>query len=275
MPQGEYRRNFVKENLEDAIPSLVALVDGERFPWDKIDGLFNAKIAKRTEECKGEAMQVEACIYDVIIAARMQKPQAIRLLRFLNKVFENLTVTLQAAEKPLIKHTIRQMLESLDGKYLNFVGELATLNRLLESGLYRLIGIEDKLPNGKFIDFKLQQVGHDKFDLVEVFNIQLDSSKVVDNADAIRKRLLHKLTQKIEDKTAGLSSDVSFRPIPIIWGGWEDIRVYGEFFKAHKLELPEVAEPLAYLTLHDGADYCEHHFAPISTLFESKTSQTS
>jgi hypothetical protein len=271
MLQEESRRNLVKENLEEAIPSLVALVNGGKFPWDKIDRLFNAEVDKRLAACKGETITVEACIYDIIIAARKQKPQAIRLLRFINKLFEDLTVTLQAAEKPLIKHTIRQMLESLDGKYLNFVGELATLNSLLKSGNYRLVGMEDKMPNGKFIDFKLKQVGQDKFQLVEVFNIQLDNNRVVDDVELIRKRLMHKLSKKIEDKKARLSSDVSFCLIPVIWGGWEDIRVYSEFFKAHKLELPEVTEPLAYLTLHDGADYCEHHFAPISTLFESRS----
>jgi hypothetical protein len=244
--QEEPRRNLVKENLEEAIPSLAALVNGEKFPWDKIDGLFNAKIDERLAEGKGETFTVEACIYDVIIAARGQKPQAVRLLRFLNGLFEDLTVTLQAAEKPLIKHTIRQMLESLDSKYLNFVGELAALNRLLKSGNYRLAGIEDKMPNGKFIDFKLKLVGQDKFQLVEVFNIQLDSSRVIDDAELIRKRLMHKLSKKIEDKKARLSSNVSFCLIPIIWGGWEDIKVYGEFFKAHKLELLEVTEPLAY-----------------------------
>ena len=270
--QEESRINLVKENLEEAIPSLV---DGKDFPWDKIEGLLNKKFNERVAKGKGESITVEVCIYDLIVAARMQKPEAVRLLHFMNKLFEDLTINLDATEKSLLKRPIQQMLESLDGKYLNFVGELATLNTLLKSGIYRLAGIEDKMPNSKFIDFKLKQVGQDKFLLVEVVNIHLDSSKVVDDAEAIRKRLTHKLSGKIEDKRKGLGDDVQFYLVPVIWGGWKDIKIYGEFFKAHKLELPEVIEPVAYLNFHDGEGYCEHYFGRVSTLFDRKPSLSS
>lgn len=260
--------NLVKENLEEFIPSLVALVDGKNFPWDRIEGLFDKKIAAREAESKAEAIQVEACIYDLIIAARMQNQQAVRLLHFLDELFENLTNTLNATEKPLLKRTVQQMLESLDSKYLNFLGEIATLNNLLQSGSYQLIGIEDKMPNGKSIDFKLKLVGQDKFLLVEVVNIHLDSSKVVDDAEAISKRLTHKLARKIADKKQGLDIDVEFYLIPVIWGGGEDIKTYSEFFKTHRLELPAVVEPVAYLTRFNEVGYCKHHFGPLSTLFD-------
>ncbi|RZK44672.1 MAG: hypothetical protein EOO61_02950 [Hymenobacter sp.] len=264
--------NLVKENLQQAIPSLVVLLDVKSFPWDKIERLLNKKFAERVAECKGESIIVEACIYDVIVEARKQMPQAIRLLHFISKLFEDLAITLEATEKPLIKRTIQQMLESFDLKYLNFVGELAALNALLKSGNYQLVSLEDKMPNGKFVDFKLKQVGQDKFLLVEVVNIHLDSSKVVDDAEAIRKRLMHKLSRKIEDKRTGLDNNVQFHLIPVVWGDWQDIKIYSEFFKAHKLELPEVTEPVAYLNLHDSEGYCEHHFGRVSTLFERNSS---
>ncbi len=259
---------LVKENLKLFIPALIEFVDGQDFPWGKIDKLFSDKITDRISESNGETIVVEASIYDIIVAAKKQNSSAIGLLDFLNKLFEELTDTLDSDEKSLIKSNVKQMLISLDSKYLNFLGEIATLNNLIKSNVYRLVDIEHKIANGKSIDFKLRHIEQNKFLLVEIVNIHLDSNRVDDNADAIRKFLTHKLSEKIKSKKARLNNDFSFYLIPVIWGGWKDIKIYSEFFKSNKLDLPDVIEPVSYLTYTDNAGYYEHYFKTISNLFK-------
>lgn len=260
--------NLVKKNLQIFIPALIELVDGQDFPWDKIDKLFSKKIQDRISKYNGETTIVEASIYDIIVSAKKQESSAVGLLHFLNKLFEELTDTLEKNEKILIKNNVKNMLISVDSKYLNFLGEIATLNNLIKSKTYRLAGIEHKIPNGKSIDFKLRHIEKNKFLLVEIVNIHLDSKRVDNDPDAIRKFLTHKLSQKIETKKSQIEDEISFYLIPVIWGGWQDIKIYSDFFKSNTLNLPDVIEPVSYLTYTDNAGYYEHYFKNISNLFK-------
>lgn len=264
--------NLVKENLRIFIPALVNLVDEKDFPWKKIDNLFTQKIKDRIAESNGETFKVEASIYDIIVEAKKQNLTAIGLLDFLNKLFEELTDNLETREKRLIKSNVKQMLISLDSKYLNFLGEIAALNNLIKSKAYRLITIEEKISNGKSIDFKLRDIKTQKPILVEIVNIHLDSDKVENNPEAIRAFLTKKLTKKIESKTTNLANKIQFYLIPVIWGSSKDIKIYSDFFKSNSLNLLDVLEPISYLTYSDTTGYYEHYFQTISKLFkETKT----
>jgi uncharacterized protein YlaI len=260
--------NLVKENLRIFIPALVDLVDEKDFPWEKINNLFTQKIKDRISDSNGEIIKVEASIYDIIVEAKKQNLTAIGLLDFLNKLFEELTDNLEASEKLLIKSNVKQMLISLDNKYLNFLGEIATLNNLIKSKAYRLIAIEERIPNGKSIDFKLQHINKQKPILVEIVNIHLDSKKVENNPEAIRTYLTCKLTKKIESKTSNLVKKIQFHLIPVIWGSSKDLKIYSDFFKSNSLNMLDVEEPIAYLTYSDTAGYYEHYFQTISKLFK-------
>lgn len=260
--------NLVLENLKLFIPALVQLVDGRDFPWDSIDLLFSEKIKDRISKLTGETLEIEASIYDIIVEAKKQNSKAIGLLHFLNKLFEELTDTLETNEKLLVKSNVKQMLTSLDSKYLDFLGEIATLNNLIKSKMYRLVAIEEKLPNGKSIDFKLRHIEQNKFYLVEIVNIHLNSNRVEDNPDAIRKFLTHRLSNKLKAKNLKLDNGTIFYLIPVIWGGWQQIKIYSNFFRTNGLGLQNVIEPVSYLTYTDGAGYYEHYFKTVSNLFK-------
>ncbi|MCW3110733.1 MAG: hypothetical protein JWQ09_5239 [Segetibacter sp.] len=262
--------NLVKVNLELYLPALVELIDFDDFPWDKIDQAFSAKWEQRTIESNGEKMLIEASIYDIIIEAKKNNRQAIGLLDFLNRLFEELANTLTPPEKILVRSNAKSMLKAFDSKYLNFVGEMGTLNNMIKSGAYRLNGIEYKLPNGKSVDFKLTQTVKNEVILVEIVNLHLDADRVEDDAAAIIKFLTHKLSTKMADKKQNLTNDIVIYLIPVLWGGWKEIKIYSDFFKNNQFSIQNTLEPIAYLQYNDGKNYFQHHFKTVSHLFDHK-----
>jgi hypothetical protein len=257
--------NLVKENLSLFVPALVELVDYKDFPWERIDKLFLKKIDTRMTQHK-EGDVIEASIYDIIIAAKIQNIQALRLLQFFNKLFEELNDNLNPIEKLLVRTNAKQMMCAFDINYLNFLGELATLNYLIKTKRYELKGIEEKIANGKTIDFKLQSIKDKKIVLVEILNIHLNPSRVVENDEAIKKFLFKKIIEKIEAKRNGLLGEQPFFLIPVIWGGWKDIEIYSNFFKTNKIDVFKTMEPFAYLQHSDGKGHYRYYFDAISNL---------
>ena len=243
--------------------------------WTHIDNLFSKKIADRVAQSKGETIIVEATIYDIIVEVKKQNLQAIRLLDFFNKLLLKLSQLLTDTEKKLIKRNIRNFLTTLDKGYLNFVGELAVLNNLIESKDYRLEDVEVKLPNKKTIDFKLKKVKDENFILVEIVNIHLDSNRIETEEEKIRKFFTDRMTQKINSKKINLSSDIKFFLVPVLWGTAADLKIYSDYFKKNKMHIQNVIEPFSYLTFADPNDdyFVLHRFWSVSNMFNSDNLQ--
>jgi len=258
--------NRVKENIRFYLPAIKNIV-GEDFNWELIDKLFTDELTKRTEKANGGTLVIEATIYDIIIEVKRRNLQAMRFLSFFQRLLEELSINLTIEEQKLIKKNVRDFLTRFNLKYLDYVGELAVINNLVKSKIYRLENVEAKLTNEKSIDFKIRKVEDGKLHLVEVVNIHLDSSKVESDDEKIRKFLNHRLRNKIESK----KSEINFFLVPVLWGGWQDIKVYSEYFKKNKMHLTNVLEPVAFATFTDPKNeiFYFHRFGNVSNLFES------
>lgn len=179
--------NYVKTNLELFVPSLVEFLSGMDFPWDRIERAFNQEIDRRKLKGQGKSVIVETTIYDLMIEAKKGNMTAIGHLNFLKKLFEELCDFLAPEERLLARTNVKKMLSALDKRHRTFLAELATLNNLVKTKRYKLTGIETKLPNGKQIDFKLNDICMQKDILIEVDNIFLNSDKIEDNPELIEK----------------------------------------------------------------------------------------
>jgi len=258
--------NRVKENIRFYLPAIKNIV-GDDFDWERIDKLFSDELTNRTEKANGETLLIEATIYDIIIEVKKRNLQAMRFLSFFQRLLEELSINLTTEEQKLIKKNVRDFLTRFNLKYLDYVGELAVINNLVKSKIYRLENVEAKLTSEKSIDFKIRKIEDGKSHLVEVLNIHLDSSKVESNDEKIRTFLDYRLRNKIESK----KSDKKFFLVPVLWGGWQDIKVYSEYFKKNKMHLTNVLEPVAYATFTDPKNetFYFHRFGNVSNLFES------
>jgi hypothetical protein len=259
--------NLVKHHLTNYLPNLVALA-GENIDWNRINTHINKKLKERILNSEGQIITVEACIYDYLMSAKQNESRAFGLLGYLNNLFEELLLLLSEAEKKLLSQNLYNMLISFDRNYLSYVGEIAVLNGLIKSRKYQLIKVEEKLPNGKKIDFVLQVISSNKLLQVEVYNIHLDGEKVDPNHDAINKFLTDRLTVKINKKEAGLESKREFTIVPVLWGPSKVLRIYYDFFQTESIQLENVHEPFAYGTFIGQNGYYEHRFWKISNLFK-------
>lgn len=266
--------NNAKQNTLYYLPALLEItaVDTE-FPWDRIDDLFTILWKKKAALAIDDKMKVDATFFFTIMAARKGHSNAIGILHFLNHVFEELAGQLNPVEKKMLCSNIKDMVTTSDLRFYDFVGEIATLNNLMKTKAYRLERVETPLPNGKTIDFQLCKIETNCSILVEIVNIHLDSDRVEADPVAIDKFLTHRLVAKIKDKNKKLKENVHFYLVPVLWGGWQDIEVYSNYFRHYKLALENVIEPVAYLQHSDGQEYYDHQFGRVSTLHKSSIVQ--
>lgn len=263
--------NLVKKNLSLFIPSIVEFLEGQDFPWTKIERNFNKQIEKRFENADNKPITVEANIYDVIIACKQGRKGFFGLLIYFNRLFEELNKNLDKESKKVVKTTIRNLLSSYNHSYLNFIGELSVLNNLIKSEMTELIRCEKSIDNNKSIDFEINFKSNGMKVLIEVVNIHLDPQKTEDDPAKIETFLKGKLTEKRNEKTKDRSYGDVIHLIPVLWGSVDDLRIYERFYMTTKFSLPLTYEAMAYLTYSDDNDYYEHYFNPITKLFKEKS----
>jgi hypothetical protein len=262
-------RNMVVLNLLAYFPELMKLANGLNIDWNRIDKLFSKKIQDRIKQGNGMPVTVEVTIYDIIVSIKKGDITAVGMMDFLNKMVRELSGRLSSDEKKLLKSNIQGVLINFDRKYLNFAGELAVLNNLLKSQKYTLKEVEVEMPNGKCIDFKLESINNNSITYVEVMNIHLDEKKVTEDEEAIHKFLKGRIEKKFAEKKDGLKKDMQFFIVPVLWGGWEDIKVYSDYFIKHPYPIQYAIEPVAHVRFTDGINYFDHRFGRVSGLFNN------
>lgn len=258
--------NLAKENIAFYLPSILKFIPVDDHDWYRIDELFSTKLQERFQNYMGKTIIIEASIFDIIIEVKKQNSQAIRLLDFFNNIILKLSSNLDESEIMLVAKNIKDILVTLDVRYLNYVGEIAILNNLIDTKEYKIEAVEAELSDStKTIDFKLRKISDNSLYLVEVVNIHIDSDRIENDPEKIKKFLNHRLTQKIESK----ETKTNFYLIPVIWSGWHELKIYSEFFKNHKLENQNIIEPFSYITFIDPKNehIFMHRFNRLSTLF--------
>ncbi len=216
--------------------------------------------------------KIPASFYNIISSAIAKEEQAIRLLDYIQKLFEELTDILDKEEKLLIRANIYGFLTNMDLKYLNFLGELAVLHRLKKTSPLKLIGTEVPVDpmnkNGSKIDFLILNSQTKKEELVEVINIHL-TERNISSDDKIEILLSQKIIEKLSKK--GLNRHRKFFLVPVLWGQWDEIKVVKEYYSIHKPEFPNTIIPSCFVTFTDPNGARVHRFGTIDTIFNNST----
>lgn len=259
--------NLTRLNIELLVPNLLRIADADiQFPWASIDSDTLAYFEALKAEAKDETIRSPATFALTLLRAKGGYKPAVGMMHFLNNVFNDLSNSLTTSEKKMACSIVKKILFTFNPTFYHFVGEIATLNNLMTTELYRLKHIEEGLPNGKSIDFYLHSTKNDERILVEVLNIDLDSDRVESAPVAIDKFIAHRAKKKFREKNANLPDPEQFQLIPVLWGGYADIEVYRQHFKDHRATPANVIEPLAYLRHSDGQYYFDHQFGRVGNL---------
>ncbi len=243
----------IKDNLRQYLPSIFLLLNENNIDWKNITIKYqkelNSRFLKLNDAKKNgkETIQIEACLFDIITRVAVSDISFFNLLKFFDDLFINLAAKTTEAEKKLLRTTIYNLLINTDTKYLNFIGELAVLNNLKNTG-FELLQTEQPLTSSKEstkIDFTVKQ--NNKILLVEVYNIHLPEAINLDYNE-IERRLIQKITDKLEKKQK--KSDKIFYLVPVLWGEYEAIKLVNNYYIKSKREFNNTMYPSAYVSFN-------------------------
>lgn len=141
----------IENSLRKYLPSLIELLGEQKISWTSINENLHDYIQKiKTEtKVKGQDVQKDATFYSIIVRKISGKGDTDGMFDFFNETCESLGRILSESEKKPLHRMISKVLLTLDYRYLNFIGELATLNKFMKTGEYELINIEEPINEKK------------------------------------------------------------------------------------------------------------------------------
>lgn len=258
----------LKNKLKQYVPSLFEILNDDRIRWPEITRKFQETYNKRLIEYeKKGSLRVTASFFDIISAALNNLPQAIRLLDYFQKLFEEISDRLSAIQKQQLKTTVYNLLITNDASYLHFIGELSVLNLLIRLGNYIFQQTEFELGNGRTVDFHFKDVRTNLDVLIEVYNIVLERD--LEEDEKIEKSLTHRLHQKMKSKTKNRTDIPIFEIVPVIWGSKENLeKLYKFYKKGNTVNMPYCMPACAYITFTTVDNQNIHRFGMLGTLFD-------
>lgn len=259
----------IKALLKEYVPSLFNFPI-ENIGWRGINEDFLEHYNKRLLRLEGQdSINVEANFYDVIGKVLDKDPRFERLLGFLNYVLERLSANLSKKSKGLVVGTVTKVLTNFDTRYLNFVGELAVLNNIVESGNFELLRVESPIGHGKKkAEFLLKKKDNGTEFMLEVLNIH--SYKFESDNDGLKKFFDDRAEKKIKQKL-GNQSKSDFVLAIVVWTSADQLSILNSFFKqGYKISSSRayVLEPLVYVNQHNQDGYTKYLFGTVSSIFK-------
>ena len=194
------------------IPELYNLLIKRRYnKWNEINNKVNQQILLKAD--------VRTNLFLLLNEIESNNNQNIKSFPvLLNTIIKRVLNTLPHKEKR-IWDALNGKFDNLnDWNYLNPIGELSALDKVLQNSDFDLIEIEASFPNGKTKDFLFQNRKNKSKLYVEVLNIHLPDSEFCN--DKIKETIIGKLNKKITEEIAGIDdlnllNNLCFSPI--IW----------------------------------------------------------
>ena len=103
--------------------------------------------------------EAETTIFELLWQAKEGDINSLAFLRFIEKICSSLISKLEIVQINKLRQTCYQAVinfERSKSKYLCYIGELASLERILSRNEHKLIDVEYKIPNGKCFDFAIE-----------------------------------------------------------------------------------------------------------------------
>jgi hypothetical protein len=252
----------VQPFLKKEMPGLINLLGTQNISWTSINRRFAVNMEKINAELKltQKTIFIEATFYSIIINKYWGNGEADGMFDWYCTIFESLSSNLTDVEKRLLRPQIYSVLIELNKGYLNFIGELATLNEIKKSGKYELINVEELIQSGsnKSADFLFLSKGYQTKILVEVVNLHVYLLKIVD-VENIKLHIEGKLREKMRDKF--INPKYEYYLQPVMWTKSEnELELLATLYKKNGLSINNVHPPFAYSSYKNGDGTYDHHF---------------
>jgi hypothetical protein len=250
------------------MPGMIELLCEQNISWTLMSNTLQKHIenVRKEHTSTGKIVMKEMTFYGVITQKLLGNNKVDGMFDYFNQLFINLKNNLSENERKLLRGMISNVLSNVSKDYLNFIGELATLNYYMKSGLYDLINIEEPIIQGRNMsaDIFLKTKTDFSQTLIEVLNIHLEN-KEFENSDEIKYHLESKFNKKIKNKMITEDREIFIQPV--LWLKDEaTYRLLSDFYSETNFEMEKVKEPLTYCSFKLLNGSYEHKFESISTI---------
>lgn len=113
------------------MPVLMKFMEGHDIPWVKISKSLKTHINGLRQKVnyseKNETIE-NTTFYSFIVGQSIGKKETASMFDFFNFIFKCLQERLSTDEAHHIHRMVKKVLTNFDYRYLNFIGELATIN---------------------------------------------------------------------------------------------------------------------------------------------------
>jgi hypothetical protein len=257
----------VKKAIQIYFPSFLELLGEQNISWTSIDKGLEAHLQKIKDKLEDTPNGIwkEATFFTIMINHSLENGKGKGMFDFYDKIFKSLLLVLSKKEKEPIHRMLSKVLTNLDKNYLNFIGELATLNKLMLTGEYELLNIEEPIHPDRNItaDIFMRRKNDRTEILIEVLNLHLEDREFNDYI-TLQNHLRSKFVKKMSDKLI-TSNNVLIQPV--IWTSTlEQIQQLSDLYTINNFQIDNVAVPLTYLTFVDSNGVYEHRFESVRTI---------
>ena len=186
--------NLVKEAMQKHIPNIFLLKKSEP-RWKDIEVLIDSVYQERKAKKEmGEEIiivnQLHYNFFDVLHLAETGDLLSLSMLEYFNIVFGELIKKISQEYRHRLGKTIDKILQTPMPNYIDHIGELLVLDAILSTGMFKLIGVEERIGDRKFADFCFEEIKTGEKYYVEVYNRHITEG----NSDVakLRDKLLEK-----------------------------------------------------------------------------------
>lgn len=259
----------VEKLLELLMPSVLDLIGKQRISWNAINSGLEKHLLKIREDIDlsdtGEILK-DTTFYSFLIGSINGNSKTEPMFDFFNKTFNELKERLSKDEVVHLHKMIKTVLTNFDYKYINFIGELATLNAYKSTEDYTLLNIEEIIYNDERntrADLLLKRNNDNVLFLVEIVNVHLENRKL-NNKDLITKFVDGKIKEKLK-KTFFENPKYELYLQVVIWiDNIKQVEILSEIFNKRKKK--NIFIPMCYLTYVDKYGEFEHRFEYVNTI---------
>ena len=174
--------------------------------------------------------EAEPCFFDILFSAEEGNQNDKHLFFFLNNslklISERLSFTFNAKLKTMVRNLIYNF-DNEKSRLYSGIAEIAALCKILEAEELTLRDIEQKIPNGKSVDFVIGYNNEDFF--IEVVSRSFDIGRI-NSEDGLYTFLRDHIEKKFNEKYQQLDALYLRRAslLPVLWGDLYNLKQYWE-----------------------------------------------
>ena len=278
----QIKKYNVERVLEEHMPCLLRLIGNQPISWNTINSGMQNYLAERRKKLadSGETKILqETTFYSFLVGNYQGKKETAPMFDFFETTCTQLYERLSKDELIHLHKMVKPVLSNFDYKYLNFIGELATLNAYKSKG-NSLLNIEEKAYHQNDIraDLFMRRDSDNYEFFVEIVNIHLEEL----SGEHLGKRNLKESSEikshiesKLQAKSKKTFYDSPKRDIyiqPVIWTeNGEQMKIVSKLYLDKEIEMKNIYVPMCYLAykLSDGT--FEQRFEYVTTILNGLT----